>query len=121
MIKHRDKNRLAVLCADSEISDGTPPEFADSSRARIGFYKKKIFSDSGNKITILHEKRIRKFGREDSDALGRFGAWGIAIYNQNILPETEDRRCVREDSDALGRFITWGIAIYNQQRDGGLS
>ena len=106
---------MTISHADSEISDGTPPEFADSRRAGIGFYKNEIFTDRGDKNRIILPKQAaRKFGREDSDALGRFIAWGIAIYNLDILPETSARKFGREDSDALGRFITWGIAIYNQ-------
>ena len=74
---------MTIARADSEISDGTPPEFADSSRAGIGFYKKEIFTDRGDKSRIiLPQQWARKFVREDSDALGRFITWGIAIYNQ---------------------------------------
>ena len=74
---------MTIPHADSEISDGTPPEFADSSRAAIGFYKKEIFSDRGDKKrVILPQQWARKFVREDSDALGRFITWGIEIYNQ---------------------------------------
>ena len=132
--KHMIKNiripRYKTIIPDSEISDGTTHEYADSEARAERFLPKKNFSDRADKTRyFLPDPPSLKCGREDSDAFGGFITWGIDIYNQimrlSILRvKTIDRADKilyfpsltfgRENSDASRRFVTWGIEIYNQ-------
>ena len=92
----------------SDISDGTPPVFADSeARAERFLQKSKFFSDRADKILYFPSLT---FGREDSDASRRFGTWGIEIYNQikrlSILRVKNYREQLR--NQGRSRRVTWG-------------
>ena len=80
MIENMRIPRYKTIIPDSEISDGTTPEYADSeARPERFLQKRKFFSDRADKILYFPSLT---FGREDSDASRRFITWGIEIYNQ---------------------------------------
>ena len=83
-IKNMFKNvripRYKTIIPDSDISDGTTPEYADSEARPERFLQKRTFlSDRADKILYFPSLT---FGREDSDASRRFGTCDIEIYNQ---------------------------------------
>jgi len=108
MIKKLRIPRYKTIFPDSEISDGTTHEYADSeARPERFLQKRKLFSDRADKILYFP---ILTFGREDSDASRRFDTGGIEIYNQikrlSILRVKNYREQLRKQGRS--RRVTWG-------------
>jgi len=108
MIENQRIPRYKFSIPDSEVSDGTPPVYADSEARSEGvLQKRKFISDRADKILYFP---ILKFGREDSDASRRFITWDIEIYNQiivNMFQVSKILVLIQETAGRDIRRVTW--------------